>query len=210
MFYNTPTRLSALRSPSEEYARILDVVTKYAVHNSKVAFFCKKVCETMVFIYFLADHSDQAGSVTPELSTSPTSIDQAIRLLYGHAIGKELLHIEVSSSSTDETSRSIGFGDVDDTEKWSAEAYCTSPNYQAKKTVFLLFINRESTLLWAECRVVRSLRISQTVSSSRRVLNGRSRVYTAGYYPKVHPHSYISGMYNRPQRDDALKTSASR
>ncbi|KAG6379640.1 hypothetical protein JVT61DRAFT_10158 [Boletus reticuloceps] len=124
MFYNTPTRMSALRSPSEEYARILDVVTKYAVHNSKVAFLCKK-----------------AGSVTPELSTSPTSIDQAIRLLYGHAIGKELLHIEVSSSPTNSTSRPIGSGDVDDAEKWSAKAYCTSPNYQAKKTVFLLFIN---------------------------------------------------------------------
>jgi DNA mismatch repair protein MLH1 len=89
--------------------------------------------------------------VTPELSTSPTSIDQAIRLLYGHAIGKELLHIEVSSSSTDGTSRPIGSGNVDNSEKWSAEAYCTSPNYQAKKTVFLLFINRKSTVLRAKC-----------------------------------------------------------
>jgi DNA mismatch repair protein MLH1 len=44
MFYNTPTRLAALRSPSEEYARILDVVTRYAVHNPAVAFVCKKVC----------------------------------------------------------------------------------------------------------------------------------------------------------------------
>lgn len=70
--------------------------------------------------------------------------------MYGHAIGKELLHIEVSSSPTDGTSRRIGSGDVDDTEKWSAEAYCTSPNYQAKKTVFLLFINRKSTLVREE------------------------------------------------------------
>lgn len=83
--------------------------------------------------------------MTPELSTSPTSIDQAIRLLYGHAIGKELLRIEVSSSTD---SRPTESGDTDNTEKWSAEAYCTSPNYQAKKTVFLLFINRKSTLLW--------------------------------------------------------------
>lgn len=85
--------------------------------------------------------------MNPELSTPPTSIDQAIRLLYGHAIGKELLHIKVSSSPTDGTSRPIGSGDVDDTEDWSAEAYCTSPNYQAKKTVFLLFINRKPTLV---------------------------------------------------------------
>ncbi|KAF8122647.1 DNA mismatch repair protein [Boletus edulis] len=84
---------------------------------------------------------DQAGSVTPELSTSPTSIDQAIRLLHGHAIEKELLHIEVSSSPTNSTLWPIGSGDVDDAEKRSAEAYCTSPNHQAKKTIFLLFIN---------------------------------------------------------------------
>lgn len=44
LFFNTPTRLSALRNASEEYARILDVITKYAVHNSNVAFMCKKVC----------------------------------------------------------------------------------------------------------------------------------------------------------------------
>ena len=43
LFYNVPTRLSALRSSTEEYARILDVMTKYAVHNHKVAFVCKKV-----------------------------------------------------------------------------------------------------------------------------------------------------------------------
>lgn len=43
LFYNTPTRLSALRSSTEEYTRILDVMTKYAVHNHKVAFVCKKV-----------------------------------------------------------------------------------------------------------------------------------------------------------------------
>ena len=32
--------------------------------------------------------------------------------------------------------------DEDDATKWSAEVYFTSPNYQAKKMVFLLFINR--------------------------------------------------------------------
>ncbi|KAJ7839580.1 histidine kinase-like ATPase [Mycena olivaceomarginata] len=65
LFYNTPTRLSALRSASEEYSRILDVITKYAVHNPKVSFSCKK-----------------AGSPSPDLSTpSSSEIPQAIRLL---------------------------------------------------------------------------------------------------------------------------------
>ena len=43
LFYNTPTRLAALRSSSDEYARILDVVTRYAVHNPGISFTCKKV-----------------------------------------------------------------------------------------------------------------------------------------------------------------------
>jgi DNA mismatch repair protein MLH1 len=143
MFYNTPTRLSALRSSSEEYARILDVVTKYAVHNPKVSFLCRKVCDPEACM-LVADYIEQAGSPTPELSTSATSdVGQAIRLLYGHSIGKELLHVESSCRTGGSSSRDTSAGDPDDSERWSAEAYCTSPNYQAKKTVFLLFINRK-------------------------------------------------------------------
>ncbi|KAG6334470.1 hypothetical protein ID866_4618 [Astraeus odoratus] len=132
MFYNTPTRLSALRSPSEEYAKILDVITKYAVHNSKISFLCKK-----------------AGSPSPEISTAPVSdVSQAIRLLYGHAIAKELLHVEIAPEKAKD--------DVDDPERWSAEAYCTSANYQGKKTNLLLFINH---------RLVESTAIKRAVES---------------------------------------------
>lgn len=38
-----PSRKRAFKSPSEEYNRILDVVTKYAIHNPHVAWVCKKV-----------------------------------------------------------------------------------------------------------------------------------------------------------------------
>ncbi|TFK67600.1 DNA mismatch repair protein MutL [Pluteus cervinus] len=119
LFYNTPTRLSALRSSSEEYARILDVVTKYAVHNPKVSFSCKK-----------------AGSPSLDISTpSSSQIHNTIKLLYGHSVAKELVHAKASSISKKGEKKS------DNPEAWAAEVYFTSANYQAKKMIFLLFIN---------------------------------------------------------------------
>ncbi|ESK91760.1 dna mismatch repair protein [Moniliophthora roreri MCA 2997] len=133
LFFNTPTRLSALRNTSEEYSRILDVMTKYAIHNSKISFMCKK-----------------AGSGTPDLSTvSNSQTSQAIRMLYGHAIEKELLHTTVSS--LDGTKKD---------ESWTAEVFFTNANYQGKKTVFLLFINH---------RLVESTRIKRALEA---VYNG--------------------------------------
>ncbi|KAK0446015.1 histidine kinase-like ATPase [Desarmillaria tabescens] len=144
LFYNTPTRLSALRSASEEYSRILDVLTKYVIHNPNVSFVCKK-----------------AGSAAPDLSTpSSSSTPQAIRMLYGHSIAKELLHSEVLS--TDGSA---------DAESWSAEAHFTNANYQAKRTTFLLFINH---------RLVESSRMKRSLEG---VYNG---ILPKGSFPFIY------------------------
>lgn len=42
LFYNVPIRQSTLNIPSEEFQRIHDVVERYAVHNSNIAFSLKK------------------------------------------------------------------------------------------------------------------------------------------------------------------------
>lgn len=36
LFYNMAVRKKALRSPTEEYQKIAEIVSKYAVHNSNV------------------------------------------------------------------------------------------------------------------------------------------------------------------------------
>lgn len=149
LFFNTPTRLSSLRSSSEEYARILDVVTKYAIHNPTVAFMCKK-----------------AGSASADLSTpSGSSTTQAIRQLYGPAIFKDLL--SVSIASTPKGKRKRNEDDEDDPESWKADSHFTNANYQGKKMVFLLFINRKLLAILSNNQTLYTFGIDRLVESAR-------------------------------------------
>ncbi|KAH9941321.1 DNA binding protein [Epithele typhae] len=161
LFYNTPTRLSALRGSSEEYSRILEVVTKYAVHNPHVSFTCKK-----------------SGTPSPDVSTPSSSTTvQAIRLVYGQTLAKELLHVVVSSSkqssATSEDAMDAFDEESDDDEAWNAEIRFTNASYQAKKTALLLFINH---------RLVESSRI-------KRALEG---VYSGILAKGASPFIYLS------------------
>ncbi len=78
---------------------------------------------------------------------------QEIRLLYGHSIATQLLETGASSETEKlkdhggDEENDDGVMDVDlptKTTSWSAEMFFSNPNYQAKKTIFLLFINRGS------------------------------------------------------------------
>lgn len=78
LFYNVPTRRRAFRSPSEEYAKILDVVGRYAVHSNGVAVSCKK-------------HGDSGVSISTSASSS---IVDRIRQIHGSAVANELMSFE--------------------------------------------------------------------------------------------------------------------
>ncbi|KAI8327433.1 histidine kinase-like ATPase, partial [Blakeslea trispora] len=78
LFYNVPTRRKALKSPSDEYNRILDIVSRYAVHNAGISFTCRKQGATM------ADVQTATGA----------SVVDTIRQLYGGSIASELLPVE--------------------------------------------------------------------------------------------------------------------
>ncbi|KAK6166775.1 hypothetical protein SNE40_023397 [Patella caerulea] len=47
LFYNIATRRKALRSPAEEHAKVVEVVSRYAIHNNKTGFTLKKHGENM-------------------------------------------------------------------------------------------------------------------------------------------------------------------
>lgn len=110
LFYNTPLRLKAMRNPSDEYQKIIEVMTKYALHNSGVAIVCKKHGENTTDVH------------TAKGATVPDNI----KVLYGHAVSRELIHAETK----DET---YGLTDF--------RAWFTNPNFNLKKTTFIIFIN---------------------------------------------------------------------
>ncbi|XP_068203358.1 DNA mismatch repair protein Mlh1-like [Palaemon carinicauda] len=79
LFYNVATRRKALKSPSEEHGKVAEVVSRYAVHNSKVSFTLKK-----------------QGENSTDIRTPPnsTAVDN-IRLIFGPTVAKELLELSV-------------------------------------------------------------------------------------------------------------------
>ncbi|KAL1933553.1 hypothetical protein VTP01DRAFT_7643 [Rhizomucor pusillus] len=78
LFYNVPTRRKAIRSPSEEYRLILDVVNRYAIHNASVSFVCRR-------------HGNTSADV--QTSQTATTIDN-IRQIYGSSLATELIYVE--------------------------------------------------------------------------------------------------------------------
>lgn len=75
LFYNVPSRRQAFRSPSDEYNKIIDMVGRYAIHCSHVAFSCKK-------------HGESSTSVA--IQTNATTVDR-VRQLYGGSVANELI-----------------------------------------------------------------------------------------------------------------------
>ncbi|KAK0661864.1 DNA mismatch repair protein Mlh1 [Lasiodiplodia hormozganensis] len=81
LFYNVPTRRRAFRSASEEYAKILDLVGRYAVHCVGVSFSCKK-------------HGDSSMGIS--VPANATIVDR-IRQVQGNAVANELIEVHASN-----------------------------------------------------------------------------------------------------------------
>ncbi|KAJ7232999.1 hypothetical protein O6H91_Y453400 [Diphasiastrum complanatum] len=112
LFYNVIARKKAFKNPSEEYSRILDVISRYAIQKIGVSFSCKK-------------HGDSRTDIHTDSTSSRTD---AIRAVYGPGVARELVSV---TASDDDPSHSI----------FKMDGYISSANYSAKKTTMVLFIN---------------------------------------------------------------------
>lgn len=125
LFHNMPTRRAAFKNSSEEYQRILDVVTKYSIlyGDRGVGFVCKK-----------------QGQAVPDLHTaaSASTVDN-IRTAYGAEVARELLDL---CFTQDDYAASGGAADVSaQALRYAVRGKVTNANYSHRKAQSVLFIN---------------------------------------------------------------------
>ena len=115
LFFNVVTRQKALKSASEEYAKILEVLQRYAALRTDVAFTCRKQGESRTTL-----HAPVAESRVERL--------QAI---YGPAVAKDLKTLEFDTATS---KKKFDF-------KLKIDGLISGGNYHSKRTTFILFIN---------------------------------------------------------------------
>ncbi|XP_070498450.1 DNA mismatch repair protein Mlh1 isoform X2 [Chironomus tepperi] len=77
LFYNVPIRQKTLKSPFDEFSKIFDCISKYAVHNYKISFTLKKYGEN--------------NSIKTQISESPIDI---VRVIFGNEVANSLLKVK--------------------------------------------------------------------------------------------------------------------
>ena len=149
LFFNVPQRKRALKSASDEYAMALDVVSKYAVHYGSrgVGFSCKKAGSSMVDLSVASSNS--------------TTILDAISAVYGSKVSKELIELKQFTNDAYGT---------------QVRGYISSPNWNARRSMFLLFINN---------------RLVDSPSLRRAVLALYSNILPKGYHPWIYLNLHI-------------------
>ncbi|KAJ8402823.1 hypothetical protein AAFF_G00364950 [Aldrovandia affinis] len=75
LFYNISTRRKALKSPSEEYSKIVEVVSRYAIHNSGKSFAVKKQGETMADVRTLSVFGNDVSRELIEVGCEDLKLD---------------------------------------------------------------------------------------------------------------------------------------
>ena len=134
LFYNVITRRRALKSSSEEFSKVLEVIQRYAAMRTDVAFVCRK-----------------QGEARPVLHC-PVVEERRDRLaaIYGASVARCLtpMRLEISDGGVAKRDSDVCF---------TLDAMLSSAEYHARKSTFVLFINSrlvECSALKRACEAV--------------------------------------------------------
>ncbi|VAI71065.1 unnamed protein product [Triticum turgidum subsp. durum] len=112
LFYNMVARRKTLQNSNDDYPKIVDFISRFAVHHINVNLSCRK-------------HGANRADV--HSGTTSSRLD-AIRNVYGASVVRDLMEIQVSDENA-----------VD--EIFKMDGFISNANYVAKKTTMILFIN---------------------------------------------------------------------
>lgn len=166
LFYNMQTRKQAFKNPNEQYQKILDIVTKYAIHygDKRVAFTCKKV-----------------GQTTPDIHTpASSSTMENLKIAFGPALARELLPFSLSVDETVNSDDASSPSSSKDRLVFSMDGYLSSANYSSKKSTCIIFINNRLV----ECQNVK--RVIENVYNDVLPKNSHPFVYLSIIMPFEH------------------------
>ncbi|XP_010272554.1 PREDICTED: DNA mismatch repair protein MLH1 isoform X2 [Nelumbo nucifera] len=112
LFFNMSARRKTLQNSADDYSKIVDLISRFAIHHINVGFSCRK-----------------HGAARPDVHTVATSsrID-AIRSVYGVVVARDLLSI---TAAENDPSRPV----------FEMNGFISNSNYSAKKITMVLFIN---------------------------------------------------------------------
>ncbi len=124
LFYNSSIRRNALRNSTEEFYKIHEVVSRYAIHNYHVSFFLKRLGENNT------DLRTNGCAQLPKkekCEENENVLIDNIALVYGNDLKKELERISI---------------DFDDNYKFKMNGFMSNSKYtQLRQMIFILFIN---------------------------------------------------------------------
>nr|XP_043616694.1 DNA mismatch repair protein MLH1 isoform X2 [Erigeron canadensis] len=112
LFYNMIARQKTLKNSADDYPKIVDLLSRFAIHHKNVSFSCRK-----------------HGSTTADVHTvAMSSRLDSIRSVYGVSVARNLIQIAASDANP---SSSV----------FEMDGFISDSNYSAKKTTMVLFIN---------------------------------------------------------------------
>ncbi|XP_073263098.1 DNA mismatch repair protein MLH1 isoform X2 [Populus alba] len=112
LFYNMIARRKTFQNSADDYSKIVDLLSRFAIHHINVSFSCRK-------------HGASRADVH---SVTTSSRLDSIRSVYGVSVAVNLMKIEVPDS---DPSSSV----------FNMDGLISNSNYVAKKTTMVLFIN---------------------------------------------------------------------
>ncbi|CAL0301776.1 unnamed protein product [Lupinus luteus] len=112
LFCNMATSKKALQNSNGDYTKIVDLVSRFAIHHINVSFSCRKYKATR-----------------PDVHTNVTSSRlDVIRSVYGVAVASNLMEIEAADTSPS-------------TSVFEMHGFMSNATYTAKKMTMIIFIN---------------------------------------------------------------------